>query len=127
MSNALNSTQDLTVAIFLCTYNGDRFLKSQLDSLLIQTHKKFVIYVSDDNSSDKTLEILYAFQQNHPDRLVYIFKGPGMGFSRNFMSLVANHNIQADFYAFCDQDDYWLPSKITTALEKLIEHNQELH
>jgi glycosyltransferase involved in cell wall biosynthesis len=123
--NNKNSTQHLSVAILLCTYNGENFLKSQLDSLQLQTHKNFALYISDDHSNDRTKEIISSYQENNPIQLIQIFQGPGLGFSKNFMSLVTNQNINADFYAFCDQDDYWLPNKITVALEKLIEHNQE--
>ena len=123
--NIKNSSRESTVAILLCTYNGEKFLKSQLDSLQLQTHKNFVLYISDDDSNDRTREIISSYQAYNPNQLIQIFQGPRLGFSKNFMSLVTNQNINADFYAFCDQDDYWLPNKITVALEKLIEHNQE--
>ena len=76
------------VAILLCTYNGAEYLSAQLDSLVAQTHKDWVIYVSDDGSSDATLDILKRYQSELGEKRLVILGGPRQGFAKNFMSLV---------------------------------------
>lgn len=107
------------VAILLCTYNGARFLAEQLDSLDSQTHRGWVLIVSDDGSSDQTLEILHQYQAKWPKGKMIIRNGPQRGFCQNFLSLACDAEIKADYFAFCDQDDVWLPEKIAVALQTI--------
>ena len=113
-----NSNSPL-VAILLCTYNRARFLGEQLDSLEAQTHQNWVIIASDDGSTDQTLEILQQYQAKWPNGKLTIRSGPKKGFCQNFLSLACDASIQADYYAFCDQDDVWLPEKLAVALENI--------
>lgn len=107
------------VAILLSTYNGERFLGEQLESLIRQTHKNWIIYASDDGSTDATRTILRRYQKKlGRDRLI-ILQGPQQGFAKNFMSLVNNRSIEADYFAFCDQDDIWFDSKLEVSLAHL--------
>jgi glycosyltransferase involved in cell wall biosynthesis len=112
------------VAILLCTYNGARFLAEQLASLEAQTHQNWVVIASDDGSTDQTLEILQQYQSKWPSGKLTIRSGPQKGFCQNFLSLACDPEIKADYYAFCDQDDVWLPAKLSVALENVIA-NQE--
>ena len=112
------------VAILLCTYNGARFLAEQLASLEAQTHQNWVVIASDDGSTDQTLEILHRYQAKWPAGKLTIRNGPQKGFCQNFLSLACDFDIKADYYAFCDQDDVWLPAKLSVALENVIA-NQE--
>jgi glycosyltransferase involved in cell wall biosynthesis len=118
-----NSVSPL-VAILLCTYNGARFLAEQLDSLEAQTHQNWVVFASDDGSADATLEILQQYQAKWPFGKLTIRSGPQKGFCQNFLSLACDPNISADYYAFCDQDDVWLPSKLSIALENIAGNQQ---
>lgn len=107
---------DMRVAILLCTFNGSRFLRKQLDSIINQTHLNWVIYVSDDGSTDDTIDILKEYQgQIGSDRLV-IFNGPNQGFAWNFISLLEKSSDGFDYYAFSDQDDEWLDGKLNQQL-----------
>lgn len=107
------------VAILLCSYNGEAYLEKQLESLVSQTHTDWVIYASDDGSTDSTLEVLHSYQRSlGADRLV-ILSGPRIGFAGNFMGLIRNRAIHADYYAFCDQDDIWYPDKLQRSLASL--------
>ena len=112
------------VAILLCTYNGARFLAEQLDSLESQAHQNWVVIASDDGSTDQTLEILRQYQAKWPSGKLTIRSGPQKGFCQNFLSLACDPNIRADYYAFCDQDDVWLPEKLTVALENVATNQQ---
>jgi len=107
------------VAILLCTYNGQEFLQEQLDSFATQTHRNWALYVSDDGSTDATLEIIAQFAKKVGEHKVTLFKGPRKGFAANFLSLIHHNEITADYYAFSDQDDIWLPKKLEVATKWL--------
>jgi glycosyltransferase involved in cell wall biosynthesis len=109
------------VCILLCTYNGDKFLCNQLDSIAEQTHLNWKVIASDDGSSDATLEILKSYQVRWGKEKLEIKKGPEKGFAHNFLSMACDPKIRADFYAFCDQDDIWLPTKLEKAIENISE------
>lgn len=100
------------VAILLSTFNGALFLKEQLDSLVGQTHRDWIIYASDDGSTDETLDILKSYQKKLGKERLVILDGPRRGFSANFLSLLKQPIVKADFFAFCDQDDVWAPDKL---------------
>lgn len=108
-----------SVAVLLCTYNGAEFLERQLNSIEKQTHSNWVIYASDDGSRDATLDILQRYQKRWGHDRLTILGGPRRGFARNFMSLIMNPAIQADYFAFCDQDDVWFVDKLARSLERL--------
>lgn len=107
------------VAILMCTCNGQRFLAKQLDSFASQTYQNWEVWVSDDNSQDETLAIIEAYRQKwHPERLFTSF-GPGKGFVANFLSLACRDGIEADYYAYSDQDDIWEAEKLERAIRRL--------
>lgn len=110
------------VAILMGTHNGAKFLPEQLDSLQAQTHQNWALIVSDDGSTDDTLRILKAFQAKWPNSKLIIKEGSKQGFCANFLSLACDPEIRADYYAFCDQDDVWLPSKLEIALNNVAAH-----
>ncbi|MBB1518689.1 glycosyltransferase family 2 protein [Pseudomonas sp. SR9] len=105
-----------TVAILLSTFNGEKYLAEQLDSIAAQTHQDWVIVASDDGSQDSTLSILEHYRRRFGDDRLRIVKGPGRGFAANFLSMATDTSIHASFFAFCDQDDLWHPDKLERAL-----------
>jgi glycosyltransferase involved in cell wall biosynthesis len=109
-----------TVHILLATYNGERFLKEQLESIKNQSHGNWTLTVSDDGSTDDTLGILNRFSEEVPQKVTVLADmGPGKGPTPNFFRLI--HGIQInsvnDLYAFCDQDDIWLDNKLNRAVQ----------
>lgn len=104
------------ICILMGTYNGEKFLKAQLDSFETQTHQNWVLYVSDDGSQDNTLTMLNAFRDKIGEDRVFIFEGPRKGFCANFLSLICRDDIDGDYYAFSDQDDVWEANKLQRAL-----------
>lgn len=106
------------VAILLGTYHGQQFLVDQLDSIAAQSHTNWQVWASDDNSQDNTHAILEEYRANWGGALS-VMSGPSEGFATNFLMLVCNASIQADYFAFCDQDDIWEPGKLTRAIEWL--------
>ena len=113
-----------SVAILLATYNGYRYLAEQLDSIYLQKHSNWVVIASDDGSTDETMLILKEYQQSWPEGRLSIKQGPSKGFCQNFLSMACDSKIKADLYAFCDQDDVWMPDKLSVAVEN-ITGNQE--
>ncbi|WP_207865507.1 glycosyltransferase family 2 protein [Pseudomonas sp. 58(2021)] len=109
-------SKDESVAILMCSYNGDRFLAEQLASIEHQDHTRWHLFVSDDGSTDSTLDVLKAFQARHGTEKVSLLSGPQTGFADNFMSVTCMETVSADFYAWSDQDDIWSRDKLSSAL-----------
>ena len=118
-SLALSSGAGSLVAILMGTMNGSRFLPEQLASLTAQTHQNWILIASDDGSTDDTLRILKAYQAKWPVGKLIIKEGPKQGFCANFQSMACDPGIKADYYAFCDQDDVWLPGKLKRAIAQI--------
>jgi glycosyltransferase involved in cell wall biosynthesis len=114
------------VAILMGTKNGALFLAEQLDSLETQIHQNWVAIISDDGSTDQTLEILQQYQSKWVSGKLTIRSGPRKGFCQNFLSLACDPNIRADYYAFCDQDDVWLPNKLIRGIQVMQSHPNDV-
>jgi len=112
------SLDGLHVAILMATKDGAAFLSEQLQSIAQQTHANWSLIVSDDGSTDATADIVARFAREHPQR-VRLVNGPRQGVCANFMSLATNPTIEADYFAFSDQDDIWHPDKLRRALDWL--------
>ncbi len=108
-----------TVAILMSTYNGEKYLPQQLDSLFAQKGIELKIVVRDDGSSDSTVEILHQYASKHPDFTILEEDNCGAVMSFHKLCQYANEHIKADYYAFCDQDDVWLPEKLQIAIKRL--------
>jgi glycosyltransferase involved in cell wall biosynthesis len=99
------------ISVVLCTYNGERFLAEQLDSILAQTHSNLEIIAADDGSSDDTVAILQRSASTDA-RIRILVSDENTGFDLNFER--AFRHSTGDFIAPCDQDDVWLPEKLAT-------------
>lgn len=106
------------VAILLASCQGEAHLAQQLDSLEAQTHYDWSLWVSDDGSRDGTLALLRRYRQAWAHRLE-ILPGPQQGHVRNQLSLLRWTHVQADYYAYAEQDDIWHADKLERALEWL--------
>lgn len=109
-------TSQTTIAILLCTFNGQEFLPQQLDSIAAQHGVNWMVWASDDGSSDQTREILRRYQAAWGEHKLRIVEGPHSGFVANFLHLLALDAINADYFAFSDQDDLWHPEKLSAAV-----------
>ena len=107
------------VAILLCTYHGQQYLADQMDSFAAQSYPNWVVWASDDGSQDDTHTILETCRDKWGDDRLSIHFGPAEGFVANFLSLTCNANIQADYYAYSDQDDIWEADKLQRAVDWL--------
>jgi glycosyltransferase involved in cell wall biosynthesis len=107
------------IAILLCTMNGARFLPAQLASFGSQTWQDWRVFASDDGSRDETTAILAQYQKSPAAPRMEIRGGPRQGFVANFLSLVCDPGISADYFAYSDQDDIWEPEKLARAVDWL--------
>ncbi len=103
------------VAILMCTKDGAAFIDDQLKSIANQTHENWTLIASDDGSRDVTVMKIKRFAEDHPQKTT-IRKGPGKGVCANFLSLANNSTIDADYFAFSDQDDIWHQDKLQRAI-----------
>lgn len=117
--NPIKDREGGLVCILMGTFQGERFLREQLESIRSQTHEQWKLFVSDDGSTDNTLSILRDFQASLPPGRMEMVAGPQRNFADNFLSLVLNQSIDGDYFAFCDQDDVWNKEKLTVAVSTL--------
>lgn len=106
-----------TVSVVMCTYNGDRYLRAQMDSILGQDYPISEIIVQDDGSTDDTYELLKSYRNAHP-HLFRLFKNnERLGFNRNFHTAMLRAT--SDYIAISDQDDVWFSDKIRRQVEAI--------
>lgn len=113
-----------TVQILLSTYNGAKYLEEQIESLLNQTHQDWNILIRDDGSSDETVTYLDSLKNQYPNIDYYV--GKNIGSCASYFDLMWKTDISYDYYAFADQDDYWLPNKLTNAINLLNNENSDI-
>lgn len=104
------------VVILMSTYNGEKYIEEQLESLLNQTYSDIKIFIRDDGSKDRTKEIIKQFLQKSKN--IFLIEGENIGFINSFFELL-NISDTADYYAYCDQDDVWMEDKIERAVKFL--------
>ena len=92
----------------MSTYNGEEFVAEQMDSILNQTYKNIEIIVRDDGSKDSTTKIIKEYQKKYKN--IKLYEGENLGFIKSFFELLKL--VEADYYAYADQDDIWIENKI---------------
>lgn len=108
------------ISILLATYNSEKYIKEQIDSILNQTYKKWVLFIRDDMSKDNTLNIIDEYVKNYPDKISLLDNnGEPKRAYLNFIELLKN--VDSDYYMFCDHDDVWLPNKIELSMQRMKE------
>lgn len=104
------------IAILISTYNGEKYIKCQIESIINQDlEEDFDIIVRDDGSKDNTIAILNDYFKQGKIRLI---KGSNLGAAKSFLWLLQN-NTNYDYYAFSDQDDIWYPNKIQEGINRI--------
>lgn len=111
------------ISIALCTYNGEKYLSEQLDSIIDQTYKNIEIIAVDDCSSDSTLTILQEYALKHSFIKVFC-NNENKGYSKNFEYAVSL--CKGDYIAISDQDDIWISDKLESLLNKISTNNNLL-
>lgn len=111
----MTTTDKAPITVLMSTYNGERFLREQMDSILKQQDVDVRILIRDDGSKDNTLSIIEDFQQHGQ---VDYYTGPNLGPAYSFLHLLQQAPV-CRYYAFADQDDMWLDDKLSTAVKHL--------
>lgn len=112
------------IDVLVATYNGQNYLAEQLDSIINQTYKNIRILISDDCSTDSTLQILEEYKKKDSRIIVYNHEKNFGNYIKNFEFLLTK--VESKYYALCDQDDVWLEDKIEKSYKKLIEEDADL-
>ena len=125
MPNQNNFFTNSLISVAIATYNGETFLRQQLDTVIAQTYKNIEIIISDDGSTDRTVEIIKSYVKQHTFIKIFENKNP-IGINKNFENAIKN--CAGQYIALCDQDDIWLPAKLEMLISKigksaLIYHN----
>ena len=117
------------VHILLSTYNGEKYICEQLESIFSQTYREFKLYIRDDGSTDSTVKKINQYLTRFPEhaaRTQWIpnEKHENLGYMMSFWKLLELAS-GADYYAFCDQDDVWLPEKVERGINALEKEHRE--
>lgn len=110
------------IDICLATYNGEKFLKEQMDSIINQTYSSWHLWIRDDGSSDSTLQILNEYKVRYPDKISIIYDNKGnLGFIQNFNEILKYTT--STYIAFSDQDDIWEKDKLKVLIIELSKYD----
>lgn len=111
-----------TVQVLMSTYNGEKYLKEQIESILSQEGVNVSLLIRDDGSKDNTKGIIKEYLN---DDRVSLFEGENIGFVKSFLTLL-DMSFDADYYAFADQDDVWVGDKLKCAIDMLMMEDQSI-
>ena len=103
------------IEILMATYNGETYIREQIDSIINQTYKNWILLVREDNSKDNTVSIIEEYEKKDSRIRLLRDKKGNLGFVRNFEELMVNS--LEDFIMFSDQDDYWIENRIEKYIE----------
>lgn len=108
------------IAVLMSSYNGEKFIKEQIDSILSQKDVDVTLFIRDDGSTDKTIEIIGTYLNNNNVKLITDGRNlrPGLSFLTLLSEVVKKEQI-FDYYAFSDQDDIWLEEKLIAAVKMI--------
>lgn len=106
------------IAILMATYNGEKYICQQIDSILSQTCKDWELYIHDDGSTDNTIAAVESYVEKYPDK-IHLIDGKSTGGAKyNFFYMFGQ--VEAPYYMTCDQDDVWLEKKIELTYDKML-------
>lgn len=113
----------MSVIVLMSTYNGEKYLSQQLDSLINQSLKPDKILIRDDGSSDNTIDIINEYKKQYT--FIDYYTGDNLGPGKSFWDLINNCK-KYDYYALCDQDDVWFKDKLEVAIKTLQEQDNNI-
>jgi glycosyltransferase involved in cell wall biosynthesis len=107
-----------TVCILMATFNGEKYVRKQLESIINQTFENWKLFIRDDGSSDKTVKIIEEFCKKFHEKFFLISnKNKHFGLKESYNQLLSL--VQSSYYMFSDQDDWWLPDKIEITYKRM--------
>lgn len=105
------------IAILMATYNGEKYLKEQIDSIVKQSNTDWTLFIHDDGSGDSTLNIIKEYSYLSSNIVLLEDEVKHRGAAQSFMWLLSQ--VEADYYMFCDQDDIWLSNKVSDSFDAI--------
>lgn len=106
------------IDILMATYNGEKYVKEQIFSILNQSYQNFRLLISDDHSKDETKNILVSLSKQYPDKISLVTSDKNLGAKENFSFLM--QHAKASYIMFSDQDDLWMKDKIAKTFEEMM-------
>ena len=107
------------ITIIMAVYNGQEYIREQLESLKDQTYTEWRLVIRDDRSSDKTAEIVKKFSDEVEQEVIFKVNEKPSGSAKNNFALLINDAKESDYVMFCDQDDIWKKDKIEITFNKM--------
>ena len=107
----------MQVAVLMSTYNGEKYIREQIDSILSQIKVNVTLFIRDDGSTDSTVKIITQYTEKYSN--IKLWVGENIGVGNSFMQLLYSLTDEFDYYSFSDQDDIWLNEKLERAIEKI--------
>ena len=111
------------IAIIMGTYNGEKYIKEQIDSILAQDYKDWKLFIFDDGSKDNTESIVNEYMKNYPNKIYFQKNKVNFGAAGNFFNGIKEAAIklepEAEYFCFSDQDDVWVEDKLSRSLAKI--------
>lgn len=114
----------MKIQILMSTYNGGRYIRTQLDSIIAQNIGNKELLIRDDGSTDDTVTIIEEYQRKN--LWIRYYKEKNIGVQKSFFDLLKQADSNADYIAFADQDDEWLPDKLKRAVEILENRDHQI-
>ena len=111
------------IDILLSTYNGEKYLKEQIDSIINQTYTDWTLIIRDDGSKDNTQNIIRSYTDRYSN-IIQIQSSENIGVIKSFETLLKHSD--SDYFMFCDQDDVWLNNKLELSISKIMETESEI-
>ena len=112
------------IVIVMGTYNGEKYIREQIDSILAQDYAEWRLFVFDDGSKDGTEEIVAEYVRKYPDKIYFQKNKKNFGAAGNFFNGIkeaASLSPEAEYFCFSDQDDVWVKDKLSRSLVKIKE------
>lgn len=108
------------IDILMASYNGEKYIVEQIESIINQTYKNWHLYIKDDCSVDNTIEIIKKYIEKYQNKITLVESDKGTGSAKNnFFSML--YLSKSQYTMFCDQDDVWLPEKIEVTHRRMLQ------
>ncbi len=118
MNCCVTTENEQKIQVLLSTYNGEIYIREQLDSILNQKGVSVHIIIRDDGSTDNTICIIKEYRKKYGDSVIHIIEGNNLGFAQSYYELV-KFSGDYNYFSFCDQDDVWDNDKLLIGIENL--------
>lgn len=112
------------IIVMMSTYNGEKYLREQIDSILSQEGVDVELLIRDDGSVDNTISIIKEYQQYYKN--INFYEGKNLKPAKSFMDLIQKVEETYEYYAFADQDDVWDKNKLISGIEKIKSNDKEI-